>query len=262
MNTEKTIAIKGFIGFKNWGDDIAPILVEKISGVKPCVFPVKEKYNQNDPPHVYLTIGSILSFADSKTIVWGSGFRENETLSEIPHKICAVRGPLTRKKLLELGVSCPEVYGDPALLMPKFYQPKNLKKVKLGIIPHYVDQDNPWIKKIASNKDVKIIDIRGGHFDFIDQVYSCEYIASSSLHGIIVADAYGIPSTWLKLSNKIIGGNFKFDDYFASVGRNEETSLIVNPNTSINEIMANFKTYSLEIDLDKLIEACPLIEKY
>lgn len=53
----------------------------------------------------------------------------------------------------------------------------------------------------------------------IDQIYSCQSILSSSLHGLICADAYNIPNLWLK--QKLNEGDFKFLDYFASQGREE-----------------------------------------
>ena len=55
--------------------------------------------------------------------------------------------------------------------------------------------------------------------DVIDQICSCERILSSSLHGLIVSDAYQIPSCWIELTGKISGGYFKYYDYASSVNR-------------------------------------------
>lgn len=77
----------------------------------------------------YMFIGSVLHAANKNTIVWGSGMlSENYPPKNAPQKILAVRGPLTRQQLIERGIDCPEVYGDPALLLPLCYQPVVKKK--------------------------------------------------------------------------------------------------------------------------------------
>ena len=57
--------------------------------------------------------------------IWGSGMHdvEDRPVSCRNVRIHSVRGPLSRARWLELGVACPEVYGDPALLMPLLYPP-------------------------------------------------------------------------------------------------------------------------------------------
>lgn len=252
----KRYSLKIGSNIHNWGDALGLALFKKISGVDPVCIRMKEKSTLVLP--AFLTVGSILNHADSNSIVWGSGFiGEDQLVKEIPAKICAVRGPESRRKLLEQGINCPEIYGDPALLFPRFYKPEVQKKYKLGIIPHYTDKENPWVKEIEKISGIKIIDIEGDIYKVVDEINSCERIASSSLHGIIVADAYGIPSTWIELSDKVIGKGFKFRDYFESVGRKDRSSLIIREGTTLEEIYAQFYDYKIDIDLDKLYEACP-----
>ena len=123
---------------ENYGDLLSKYLVEKISGKEiKWVHPKKQPWHKWDKKN-YVTIGSILHHASKDSIVWGSGIIDNEqTLAKAD--FLAVRGPQTRKILLDLGYDCPEVYGDPALLLPKYYHPEVNKKYKLGIIPHYHD---------------------------------------------------------------------------------------------------------------------------
>jgi len=243
-------------GTNNWGDYIAPVLVEYLSGYK-TQYIKSEGFTDEDD--VYAVIGSILSWQQKPNLsVWGAGFMaDGQTMLVNPKKIFAVRGPLTRDLLIKQGIDCPEVYGDPALLFPRFYNPEIKKKYKLGIIPHYVDKDCNWIKSI-NNDDVKIIDICSDTHEFIDSLKECEKVVSSSLHGIIAADAYGIPNSWIKISEKVGGHGFKFRDYFASVKR-EEKCIEIKDDTDLNYVMDKIIDYRIDIDLDILYKSCPFL---
>ncbi|TYS59868.1 polysaccharide pyruvyl transferase family protein [Sutcliffiella horikoshii] len=246
----------------NFGDTLNPFLFEKFTGKTPINS--KNIINFSNKP-IYSAIGSILdNNKDSELIVWGSGFKfENSSFKVKPKVVHAVRGPLSRKNLMRLGIDCPEVYGDPALLLPNFYNPKIEKKYKLGIIPHYVDKNHPNLKELSMKMDssMTIIDIESGIENVIDKILSCELIASSSLHGVIVADAYNVPSISIKFSNNIAGGNFKYKDYMYSVGRKDIEPLEITKQISIDNIVNNFTNYSIDIDLDKLVEVCPFKQK-
>lgn len=229
----------------NWGDKINPILINMISG-QPVVYTKKLGHLK------YIVVGSILHYADSNSIVWGAGLISPHHKPRGNPKICAVRGPLTRKRLIDLGHCCPEIYGDPALLYSRYYKPKTNKLYKIGIVPHYKDKQNRWVQK----QNIKIIDIQGDINQVVDDICSCETIISSSLHGIIVADAYGIPGYWIKLSNNLVGGNFKFEDYLMSVGRKVSPITVAN-DMDLNDIQNQFYDYKIDIDLDQLIDKCP-----
>lgn len=238
----------------NWGDAINPTLIKFLSGEEPKHVKDLENYQGS----VYFVIGSILESAKDNSIVWGSGFMNEESIITTNPKILAVRGPLTRKRLIEQGKSCPEIYGDPALLFPQLYTPKHTdKKYKIGIIPHYVDKDNPFIEKLRDRTDVLIIDITQDKFNFIDEITSCETIFSSSLHGIIASDAYGIPAYWIEFSDKVIGAGFKFKDYFLSVNRPLIDPIRITEKTKLEDLSLQLYNYNLEIDLEPLLKVCP-----
>ena len=251
----RAIKLFWFKGKHNFGDAINPFLLESLTHQK-VVWVEPEFYNKKN----YLAIGSILERASSHTIVWGSGFISEEgKCINPPYEVCAVRGPLTRRLLLQANIACPEVYGDPALLLPQIYHPKIEKKYALGIIPHFVDKDNSWLEQFKNNEKIKILDIQEENvYHFIDMLLECESVASSSLHGLIVADAYGIPSTWIEFSDKVIGNGFKFLDYFASVGREDSKPFKINTGVKIEDIHAQFYAYKINIDLDTLVQAFPL----
>lgn len=248
---------------KNWGDIINGFLFEKLAGIKPQRFPMGGPPTPKENP-VLLMAGSVLPMADANTGVWGTGFiAEGGNCRQKPLKVYAVRGPLTREWLLKRKIPCPEVYGDPALVFPRFYKSQSLVQYELGIIPHYVDQQHPWVLKAKQDPRVKFIDILTDEpriTNFIDEVCSCRRILSSSLHGVIIADAYQIPSLWIEFSNKVLGNGFKFRDYFMSVGRQERKPIDFDLNTSIDDIIRKFYSYSLSFDIDNLLYACPLLE--
>ena len=244
----------------NWGDAISPTLYKFISNNDPELFVFKNPLKKLH----FVICGSVMKWVNQQSIVWGTGcINSGMKPSSPPHSICAVRGPLTRKILIKLGINCPEVYGDPAILFSKFYKPNIEKKYELGIIPHYIDKKPPLLSKISNNKQIKIIDItqKGKNnpiFNFVDEVCECKRIISSSLHGIILAASYNIPAMWVKLSDKVVGKGFKFRDYFLSVNREFDKS-IINELTCYEDIIKfiDNNPYEVNIDTDKLLQSCP-----
>jgi pyruvyltransferase len=260
FNNEKTCAI--WFNSKNWGDAVNPVLIQHFSGKKPFRI-TKYWINLKNEP-IYAVVGSILDYPllTSKmlknTIIWGSGFvADSGRLQGVPKKICAVRGPLTRNNIIKTGIKCPEIYGDPALLYSKLYKPNIAKKYKLGIIPHYTDKENNLLKNFKKVPEIKLIDIAGPINSVVDEICSCKYIASSSLHGIIVADSYNVPSLWIKFSDNVWGEGFKFRDYFGSVRRLEPEPLVITEGIMVDDIYNTFYNYKIDIDLNELLEVCP-----
>lgn len=168
-------------------------------------------------------VGSIMRVIKAQDVIWGSGvMRESDRFPQ--SSLCsflAVRGRLSREILMRDGGKVPEVYGDPGLLLPRVYLPQVEKKYRVGVVPHYVDKQAARAK-FASNPEALIIDVALPWQQFIDQVLSCETIISSSLHGIVIAEAYGIPAEWVEYSNKVIGKGFKFRDYLTGTGRSPQ----------------------------------------
>lgn len=243
----------------NWGDYINLPFSKLISGK--TIIP----YSFCKQPSVAM-IGSILPWViDKDTIVWGSGCLNSTdplwSYVEPPKKVCAVRGPLTRQVLLKHGIECPEIYGDPAMLISRYYHPNKTKRYKYGIIFHVssINEGKEWFKKM-SLESILWIDphIYKDWHNFIDQICSCEIILSSSLHGIIIADAYQIPNLWITLTHQEHpDDNFKFRDYFLSVGKSIEKPLpLVDLTPAKIDLYA--KTWQPPvIDVNKLIAACP-----
>ena len=238
----------------NWGDCIAPFITKFISKDEKINYVNYNDYTSNT---IFVICGSIIELLiNPNIIIWGAGCMYEHSSISIKPIVTAVRGPLTRNNLLKYNIDCPEIYGDLALLFPKFYNPDVDKKYKLGIIPHYIDKNVSWITNIH-DQDVLIIYICSGITEFIDQLKQCDKIISSSLHGIIAADAYDIPSLWIQLSENVFGNGFKFRDYFASVNRLDNKPYIIHENTNLIDVYNAIPNYTIDIDLDLLYNACP-----
>jgi len=194
----------------NFGDEMVPWLFDKMFGMNlnsPC------DIKQNN---VLISLGSLLWASHEEATIWGSGILSiNENIKK-PKKICSVRGLFSRKRILEMGYECPEIFGDPAMLSLKYFSPKVEKKYDLGIIPHIVDF-NEIYEKYKGINNIKIIDLRTSDIEsVILDIVSCKKTISSALHPIIISTIYEVPTRWVVFSNKLYGDGIKFYDFFSS----------------------------------------------
>lgn len=204
---------KGF-SEDNFGDIITPYIVEKITKKKPIWFYYGSKYTKYFKH--YIMAGSVIGVSCTKSIVWGSGIIAEEEMIK-GGKFLAVRGPRTQKRLKELGFKVPTVVGDPGLLLSNFYNPSVKKKYDIGIVSHYVDFSF-LDSKINEYKNVLHISLLTNNIEeVVDEILSCKKIISTSLHGLIAAHSYNIPTLWWKYSDDLAGDDIKFLDYFESV---------------------------------------------
>ena len=127
--------------------------------------------------------------------------------------------------MLRLGFDCPEVYGDPAVLLPLYFDPpERTQAKKVGIIPHFIELEE---YKKRDLKDVTLIDVCQPVENVVSDIKSVEMTYSSSLHGLIVSHTYGIPSIWMESSIPLMGDGVKFRDYYASCGISTEPRLSI-----------------------------------
>lgn len=191
----------------NFGDYLSVYIPEKLTGDRVV-------YSDSKSPEVhYIIAGSILGAAGPASIVWGAGFGNSTDKIDTAKEIRAVRGPLSLQIVESQGFR-PAAIGDPALILPRIYNPKITKRYKLGVIPHWIDY-YVGMMRFRDMADVKVIDILKKPEEFINDVLECERCISSSLHGIILANAYGIPCAQTILGDRICGDGFKFKDYLA-----------------------------------------------
>ncbi len=200
-------------GTINVGDHLSKVMVEAMLALRDLELPHKR-----DRSRRLFAIGSVLHNARDGETVWGSGI--NGKIADAEHRfrdldVRAVRGPLTRQRLSDRGLRVPEVYGDPALMMPAFYSAESIgapPKAPFVVIPHF----NEAPEKYAVHRQRLVLPTLKP-LAFVRALLGAETVVSSSLHGVILAEAYGIPAVYLDSGN---GENkFKYDDYYQGTGR-------------------------------------------
>lgn len=234
--------------YVNFGDFLSFKLVERIVGGS------IEAYNRKEPlegRQKMLAIGSIMTVAKNGDVIWGTGVKCDSfdltryTFSKLD--IRAVRGPLTRRFLREaLGVECPEVYGDPALLLPYFFpefKRSPAPSFDYIIIPHYSELD------AFADKANVVSSIEPWRF-VIEKILDSKLVIATSLHGIIVAEAFGIPARLLRVSDN--QPLFKYRDYYEGTGRADFRFA-----TSVEEALEMGGEPPFSCDLKKLYAAFP-----
>lgn len=197
----------------NVGDYLAPVIYEKITDY----YGLDREKPTSKPIHL-LTVGSLIAMNRFDALIWGSGIHCLDTAQKlmkqsayVKYDVRAVRGPITDFLLQTAGYNTSGVYGDPAVLMPMFYQPKVEKKYPVSLILH-------MSQKHQNVGDIHQIDVETTDYRFfIDEICSSQKVISSSLHGIILAEAYGVPAIFLAQGMK--KELMKFLDWYYSTNR-------------------------------------------
>ncbi len=202
---------------QNVGDWLSQIVVEHTA----ARFGITADAPVRGRKHLYAVGSMLLGFQDAT--IWGTGFLRDPTTSRafslyralhrLYHKtdVRAVRGPNSKAILDRMGIPCPAVFGDPALLMPLYYQPRgDLPRREYLLIPHFNELSR------HSGDPNRISTFTADWRGFLDQIAASNLVISSSLHGIVLAEAYGVPAVLLRGPG---GDSFKYDDYYRSTGR-------------------------------------------
>ncbi len=246
-------------GGLNFGDDLSPLVFSYATG-RPCV---RSRLGDCD----VIGLGSLLQEAvrsserrglvfrslvlrRARPLVWGTGIIDSRAVASARHlTVTSLRGPLTAASI---APSCTS-FGDPGLLAGEIFQERR-KQYAVGIVPHYVDEGSPAVTALTDRMPgARLISVNAPAMDVVRAISECELILSSSLHGLIVADALGIPNARLAFSDRIKGGDFKFADYGASVGRG---TLSAEPDTaSVNPASVLARDFGYQQGLTRVIRA-------
>lgn len=194
----------------NFGDLIGPLLVNEIIKLHGLSQPVEDKR--------LVAVGSIMKLTKPGDIVWGAGINgKSLDPGAAPQlDVRAVRGPLTRELLMASGTQVPEIYGDPGLLWSTFwpvehYSSHHLRdKIPVSVIPNFHDT-------IDTRPHHRIDPLQDPH-RVAELISMSDFVCGSSLHGIVIAESFGIPARLVKSEAE---PPFKYDDYYSGTGRSD-----------------------------------------
>lgn len=223
----------------NIGDQISYIIFEwmlKNKGINP-------KQSIDGIKHL-MGLGSIIGGGNFDAVIWGSGIHTPISIYKlgrwrkmIKYDIRAIRGPLTKVALESFGYDCSGcILGDPGIIMPLIYKPDNIKKKhSISIIRHFKAKNRD--EDILNAEKYNYIDVETSNYEFfIDEILSSETVISSSLHGIILAESYGIPALFLNEDGIMDREIVKYYDWYYSTerysiktARSVEEALTMNP---------------------------------
>lgn len=204
----------------NFGDVLSPVIVKFLTGRE-------IEWAALDSANLY-AIGSVYGWVrqDTKNYrrqihIWGSGIKK--PAEAVGYADCLhhhlVRGPLTA--VAAENDALPQ--GDPGLLAPEACGVVRAGDAKgFGIIPHVSQWSREeYIAELSALPGCRLIDYRNDDCEAVlQEMAACERIYSTSLHGLIVADALGIPNFQFQGRRFAgLGHDYKFYDYALSVGR-------------------------------------------
>jgi hypothetical protein len=203
----------------NFGDALTPLLLARFSDLEVTWAPVAEAE--------LLVVGSIIDMLPDngtyKGAIVGAGVLRGGT--DVRNRlrnanIYALRGPLTAA-----GIKGSFALGDGGLLANELVSVD--KEYNLGILAHWTDHE---LQHRFSQWEPRIIHPNADPLIVIREIGKCRKLVTSSLHGVIVADAFGIPRR-IEYSKTLDreGGDFKFRDYHAALSMPLELGKTARP---------------------------------
>lgn len=203
--------------FGNMGDLFGPIIVAAHTR-QPVEFTLSTSLRQR-----LISVGTIGQKQRlGRVDIWGAGFgglqesgfqvprgfRHPRLTRFMPH---AVRGPFSAEILRGSGYAVPDAYGDPAMLLPRLWSGEGVpKRWELGVVIHLseIEQRDPSAAALPELLRYVIPEELRGAVTLIntvversvdsvrrrvEDILACRRILSTSLHALVVAEAYGIP---------------------------------------------------------------------
>jgi hypothetical protein len=253
--TCQPLRLNYFLRIPNVGDRINPAIVTAISK-RPTIHVAG-----GDDPHL-CAVGSIMSDTSPTSHVWGTGVMHPDYgvgCAQSPN-IHAVRGKLSHSALRDAGIKLRDVpLGDPGYLAPALLgiSRSAAPTKRIGVVPHYVDRHSPDFRRFLAEPDVLELNVYDEPEQFLRALATCAAIISSSLHGLIFAEALRIPNLWVTAGGAIAGGAFKFNDWFSTTARPQKEAHVLSSGDSAHQLSRRAALHDSTIDVHALQTSFP-----
>lgn len=243
------IRVGYFVRIPNVGDIANSSVISILTGSA-----VRHTVSRSEP-HL-LAIGSVIASSTPLSVVWGAGVihPSHGVGGLVASNIYALRGHLSHSTLKKNGINSRDVpLGDPGYVLPGLLGIKRsvIPRYKVGLVCHYVDRYHPVLLRMMTEPDVIDLNVHAAPDVFLKNMAECEVVISTSLHGLVFAEALGIPSLWVKASEAIIGGEFKFQDWYSTTSlpqlaphllRSDDTAMKLANRAEIRESAINVES--------------------
>lgn len=203
----------------NFGDQLSARVVAHVAG-RPVMHRRPAKAQMVAIGSLMHVVAKFYGTAQAhRPIIWGTGVRHAQhDKAFLDHvDIRLLRGPMSAAYL---GLKHAR-FGDPGLLAPDAIGRPAARADRIAIVPHHTQIENDgYCARLdaitAADPRLAVIDVRDDPDTVCLAIASAAHVFASSLHGLIVADAYGVANTWMSPGRL---GWAKYHDYAASIGR-------------------------------------------
>jgi len=218
-------------GLNNFGDCLQPYIARHY-GLTPVYVPSQQKAD-------IILQGSILQLIPESYSGYILGTGGDKKDYDFPNaRIVGVRGKLT-KRCFKRNENL--ILGDTGLLTKHVF-PEVVKRIyDLGIVFHFVDENSELAHNYRdrfSCNNVLFINVLDNPRKVVHLIKQCKHIISSSLHGLVIADAFAIPNVRIvnrgTMPTKFY--DFKFEDYYSALNE-EPTCIEINGSESFSDLI-------------------------
>lgn len=209
----------------NFGDELTWLILRRITGLDVRWTPLSGS--------CLVGAGSVLEWlartpsrrSDTRRLVWGAGAMHGGGPLDLRGvDVLGLRGHLTLERLSPALRRDVRSLGDPALLVSEAFPAvedaaSRSASGEVVLVPHYADLRDPFIAQMAARYPaVRILDPRGDPLEMCRRIAAAAFVLSSGAHPLIVADSFEVPNARIRISDRVLGGDYKFLDHYSVFG--------------------------------------------